>query len=93
MALMKRRGLDVFDHGFEFLTEARDIDQRPRAPDEIRNLTVDAAPITGIVGIEVDTHRETSGPSRQHGIDILRFFVWPGNGSGHGFSLRGNEEA
>src|SRR5450759_2966648 len=39
---------------------------------QIGNLAVDAAPVAGVVGIEVDADRNTSGTARHHRIDVTQ---------------------
>ena len=58
---MKVTMLNFMQECAQFFFESGQVNHRRRAAFEFRNLAINAAPVAGIVGIEIDAYRYAAG--------------------------------
>ena len=56
----------------QFMLQAILINRRRPAARQVVDLTINAGPVAGVVGIEVDAHRNATGTAGNHGIHVAQ---------------------
>ena len=60
----------IFQKARQFGLEPIQIDGWRPTPAQIVDLAIEARPVAGIIGIEVDADRDATSPPRDNGIDV-----------------------